>query len=200
MRRNFQFRLGPPGYVITDRHRRRFASEQPQAESKHGCYHHLIGYDPDRAEYPRLPSYWFFDRQPIEAGILTSPVASRVGVGLHEWSEDNRREGAAGWITEGETVVEATTDAGVDDPGAAAAIVATYDECCSRGEGLLGRPTETLATSCGKIYPRQVASAARSVALYCVPLYPGGSNTCGVPGATRARRRRRAGSRPLLRQ
>jgi succinate dehydrogenase/fumarate reductase flavoprotein subunit len=164
----FQFRMSPPGYVITDRHGRRFASEQPQAESKHAYYHHLIVYDPDTREYPRIPSYWFFDRRRIEAGILTSPVSGRVGVGLYDWSEDNRREIAQGWIVEGATIAEAAAAAGVLDPEVAAATVAAYNCACTNGEDPLGRPPDTMV-------------ALDEPPYYCVPLYPGGSNTSGGP-------------------
>jgi succinate dehydrogenase/fumarate reductase flavoprotein subunit len=164
----FQFRLFPPGYVITDKHGRRFASEQPQAESKHAYYYHLIAYDPDAREYPRIPSYWFFDRRRIEAGILTSPVSGRVGVGLYDWSADNSREIAQGWIAEGATVAEAAAAAGVLDPDAAAATVAAYNGACTGGEDAFGRPAETMVPLDHPPY-------------YCVPLYPGGSNTSGGP-------------------
>jgi succinate dehydrogenase/fumarate reductase flavoprotein subunit len=164
----FQFRMPPGGYVITDRHGRRFASEQPQAESKHAYYYHLIAYDPDRREYPRLPSYWFFDRRRIEGGMLTSPVSGRVGVGLYDWSDDNRREVEAGWIAEGADIAAAAAAAGVDDPGAAAATVAAYNEACEAGEDPFGRPAETMVP-------------LDSPPFYCVPLYPGGSNTSGGP-------------------
>jgi succinate dehydrogenase/fumarate reductase flavoprotein subunit len=164
----FQFRMAPGGYAITDRHGRRFASEQPQAESKHGYYYHLISYDPDRREYPRLPSYWFFDRRRIEGGMLTSPVSGRVGVGLYDWSDDNRREVDVGWIAEGADIAGVAAAAGVEDPGAAAATVAAYNEACERGEDPFGRPAETLVP-------------LDSPPFYCVPLYPGGSNTSGGP-------------------
>lgn len=164
----FQLRISPPGYVITDAHGRRFASEQPQAESKHAYYHHLIVYDPDANEYPRIPSYWFFDRRRIEAGMLTSPVSGRVGVGLYEWSEDNRREIERGWIAEGATIADAAAAAGVLDPAAAAATVARYNAACAEGEDPLGRPPDSLV-------------ALDSPPYYCVPIYPGGSNTSGGP-------------------
>ncbi|HEY0318411.1 MAG TPA: FAD-binding protein [Solirubrobacterales bacterium] len=164
----FQLRMSPPGYVITDKHGRRFASEQPQAESKHAYYYHLIAYDPDAREYPRIPSYWFFDQRRIEAGILTSPISGRVGVGLYDWSPDNRREIAQGWIAEGATIAEAAAGAGVIDPEVAAETVAAYNAACGRGEDPFGRPAETLVPLDRPPY-------------YCVPLYPGGSNTSGGP-------------------
>jgi succinate dehydrogenase/fumarate reductase flavoprotein subunit len=173
----FQFRMSPPGYVITDKHGRRFASEQPQAESKHAYYQHLIVYDPDAGEYPRIPSYWFFDQRRIEAGMLTSPVSGRVGVGLYDWSEDNRREIAQGWIAEGTTVAEAAAAAGVLDPETAAESVAAYNSACAAGEDPFGRPSDTMV-------------ALDQPPYYCVPLYPGGSNTSGGP-------RRDAGARVL---
>jgi succinate dehydrogenase/fumarate reductase flavoprotein subunit len=165
----FQIRISPPGYVITDKWGRRFASEEPQALLNHGYYYHLIGYDPEAREYPRIPCYWFFDRRRLEAGILTSPVSGRVGVGMYSWSADNSVEIARGWIAHGDTVAEAAAGAGVLDPAAAEAEVRFYNGLCeNRVEDPFGRPAETMIPLDQPPY-------------FCVPLYPGGSNTSGGP-------------------
>lgn len=58
--------------------------------------------------------------------------------------------------------------AGTPDPQAAAATVAAYNEACAAGSDPLGRPANTLVPLDQPPY-------------YCVPLYPGGSNTTRGP-------------------
>lgn len=161
-------RLHPPGYVIVDRHGRRFANETAQAEMKHAFYYEMIGFDSERLEYPRIPSYWIFDEHRRSAGPLTSTLTGPVRVGLGQWSADNRAEIDCGWIASSDTVEGATAAAGVEDPTQAAATVDLYNAACRSGTDAFGRPAHTLVPLDQPPY-------------YCVPLYPGGSNTSGGP-------------------
>lgn len=155
------------GYVITDRHGRRFFNEHRQAEVRHDVYYELLDFDPERGEHPRIPCYWFFDAKRIATTLAPTNMGA-TGVGMYEWSEDNRREIERGWIAEADSVEEAARLAGVADPVAAAASVAGYNAACASGEDEFGRPPESLAPLDRPPY-------------YCVPLYPGGSNTSGGP-------------------
>jgi succinate dehydrogenase/fumarate reductase flavoprotein subunit len=128
----------------------------------------MIGFDSHACEYPRIPSYWFFDAKRRGAGPLVSTISGAVGVGLYDWSADNAAEIERGWISRGDTVEEAARAAGVLDPARAAATVEAFNEACRVGVDPLGRPAETLVPLDSPPY-------------YCVPLYPGGSNTCGGP-------------------
>ena len=167
--------IGPPPYLITDRYGRRYANEYPQALMEHAFYYEMIGFDSDACEYPRIPSYWFFDEQRRLAAPLVSTTAGAVGVGLVEWSTDNSAEIERGWIHRGESIEEAARAAGVLDPEGAASTVAAFNETCRRGSDPRGRPAETLVPLDSPPY-------------YCVPLYPGGSNTCGGPRRDRCGR------------
>ncbi len=160
--------IGPPGYVITDRHGNRFADEEPQAALLHGFYYELLAFDHRRGEYPRIPCYWFFDERRRRAGPLTYPHIGAVGVGLYDWSEDNAREIEAGWVHRGASVEEAAAAAGVLDPARAAASVSAYNDGCRTGSDPFGRPPASLVPLDSPPY-------------YCVPLWPGGSNTSGGP-------------------
>jgi hypothetical protein len=160
--------LAPPGYVIVDRHGRRFANEHDQATFKAHFYHQLLAYDAARLEYPRIPSYWVFDSRRMAAGPL-SPLEQGVSrVGIYEWSTDNGRELELGWIAEGDTVAEAAAAAGVADPDAVELEVEAYNRACVLGADPLGRPADSLV-------PIEAGP------FYCVPLYPGGASTCGGP-------------------
>ncbi|NEK58430.1 FAD-binding protein [Geodermatophilus sabuli] len=167
-RLNLIIGIDPPGYVITDGAGRRFADESQQARLLHGFYYELLGIDPATGGHPRVPCYWFFDDRRRAAGPLTFPHLGAGAVGLYTWSPDNRAEIERGWVHQGATVADAARAAGVADPEAAAATVAAYNAGCATGSDPLGRPAETLVPLDTPPY-------------YCVPLYPGGSNTTGGP-------------------
>jgi len=170
--------LNPPGYVITDRHGKRFADESTQANLLHGFYYHLLAYDPETGETPRNPCYWFFDERRRKAGMLTLPSVGVHAVGIYRWSEDNQAEIDRGWIASGATIAEAARAAGLADPEGAEAEIAAYNAACASGTpDPFGRPAETMVP-------------VDQGPFYCVRLYPGGSNTTGGP-------RRDAGARIL---
>ena len=164
----FIIQIGPPGYVIVDRHGRRFADEESQALLRHDFYYHLLAFDSARGEYPRNPCYWLFDRRRLEAGPLTLAHIGAVGVGLYDWSADNTREVARGWIATGGTPQEAAAAAGCADPEEAGRSVAAYNAGCAAGDDAFGRDPATLV-------PLDQPPFA------CVPLWAGGSNTSGGP-------------------
>jgi succinate dehydrogenase/fumarate reductase flavoprotein subunit len=168
--RNFVIYVEPGGYVITDKHGRRFANEQLQAKLRHDFYYELLTYDSQNEEYPRVPCYWFFDQSRLGARPLTSLASGVVGVGLYEWSPDNRRELEMGWIHEGTSIADVARKAGVGDPERAAATVAAYNRICADPSAIdpHGRPRDSLLPLTGPPF-------------YCVTLYPGGSNTSGGP-------------------
>ena len=166
---NFLISIGPPGYVITDRAGQRFANEHNQALLRHDFYWDLLLYDPATNTRPRVPCYWFFDETRRQAGPLTPTHFGAPAVGLYDWSPDNSAEIDRGWISQGDSIEAAAKAAGVDDPTAAAATVRAYNHACSIGEtDELGRPTESMI-------------ALTEPPFYCVPLWPGGSNTTGGP-------------------
>ncbi len=166
---NVLISIGPPGYVITDRFGRRFANEESQALLRHDFYYDLLLYDPTRNLRPRVPCYWFFDESRRLAGPLTLTHIGAPAVGMYGWSEDNSLEVERGWIARGDTIEQAAQNAGVDDPGAAAASVANYNaQCEARRPDEFGRSADTMIP-------------IRTPPFYCVPLWPGGSNTTGGP-------------------
>ncbi|MCE3549874.1 FAD-binding protein [Pseudonocardia sp. RS11V-5] len=138
-----------------------------QAKLLHGFYYEMLAYDYERAEYGRIPSYWLFDERRRAAGPLTLTHLGACKVGLYEWSPDNAAEIARSWIGRGSTPAEAGAAVGMPDPASLDEAVRTYNAACAAGEDPLGRAPETLVP----LEPPY----------YCVPLYPGGSNTSGGP-------------------
>ncbi|MCU1483197.1 MAG: fumarate reductase/succinate dehydrogenase flavoprotein domain protein [Subtercola sp.] len=160
--------LRPGGYVITDSEGRRFTDESNQAALRHDFWNEFLYYDSRLRRYPRVPAYWIFDSRRMDHGPLTSKVLGLVGIGRYDWSDSNEAEVDRGWIVRGATVREAAERAGIGDPGRAEQEVAEYNAACESGLDRLGRPRESLVPLDQAPY-------------YCVPLYPGGSNTSGGP-------------------
>ena len=165
---SFNIGIDSPGYVITDKYGRRYANEYPQARQKHNFYYEMTAYDADRAEFSRIPSYWFFDERRFRERPLTPRGVGAVAAGFYDWSPDNEAEVERGWIHRGASIADVAAAAGVLDPEQAAREVAAYDAGCARGQDRLGRPPSSLI-------------ALDRPPFYCVPLYPGGSNTTGGP-------------------
>ena len=165
---SFNISLNPPGYVITDRYGRRFANEWLQAVSKPHFYYELLAYDAERLEFTRIPSYWFFDERRMRARTLTSRSVGVVAMGLYDWSVDNEKEVASGWIKRGSSIEEVAAAAGLADPEAAARTIVEYNAGCAVGTDPLDRPADSLVPLDRPPY-------------YCVPVYPGGANTNGGP-------------------
>jgi succinate dehydrogenase/fumarate reductase flavoprotein subunit len=161
---NFLIDLGTPGHLIVDKHGQRYADETMQAELLHGFYYEMLAYDYERAEYGRIPSYWLFDSRRLDAGPLTLTHLGACKVGLYDWSPDNSAEIERGWIGRGDTPAEAGAAVGMPDPESLDAAVAAYN---ALETDPLGREPDTLVP----LEPPY----------YCVPLYPGGSNTSGGP-------------------
>ncbi len=165
---NFVIGIHPPGYLITDKYGQRFANEVSQAQMKHSFYYELLKYDAEKQEYPRVPCYWVFDERRLNAAPLVSLRSGFVRAGYYDWSPDNSREVAKGWIKKADSIAELGKVAGVCDPSALAETVALYNAGCASGADEFGRPAETLVPIDSPPY-------------YCVPMFPGGPNTCGGP-------------------
>jgi succinate dehydrogenase/fumarate reductase flavoprotein subunit len=165
---NFNVGIDPPGYVITDRDGRRYANEHAQAQQKHDFYYQMLAFDCERSTYPRIPSYWFFDERRMRARTLTPLGVGAVRMGMYHWSPDNEREVELGWIKRGASLEDVAEAAGVEDPEEAGRSLHDYNRGCAVGSDRMGRPAASLVPLDRPPY-------------YCVPLYPGGSNTSGGP-------------------
>jgi succinate dehydrogenase/fumarate reductase flavoprotein subunit len=165
----FFMNVAPAGYVITDRYGKRFSNEDAQAQLTHSFYFDLLQFDPERGIYPRIPCYWFFDERRRKAGPLSPIHIGACGVGIYDWSTDNKREIESGWIFRGNSIREVAERAGVEDPTAAEHTIHTYNKTCSSGmRDPFGRAVDSMIPIAEPPY-------------YCVKLWPGGSNTTGGP-------------------
>jgi len=157
----------PGGYVFTDKYGQRFANEHMQAMSRHDFYYELINYDTAKAEYPRIPCYWFFDQRRFSAATIATGTGA-AGPHRYQWSKDSEAEIERGWVIRGEDLADVARRAGVADPEQAASTIRAYNESCRTQADPFGRAPESLVPLDQPPY-------------YCMPLWPGGPNTSGGP-------------------
>jgi succinate dehydrogenase/fumarate reductase flavoprotein subunit len=164
---NYYVAIWPGGYLFTDKYGKRFADEHMQAMSRHDFYYELINYDTARAEYPRIPCYWFFDQRRASAGPLVNGSGA-AGPHRYVWSPGAEAEIERGWLIRGDDLVDIARRAGVSDPEQAARTIGEYNEACRTQTDRFGRPADSLIPLDQPPY-------------YCMPLWPGGPNTSGGP-------------------
>ncbi|MBI2908274.1 MAG: FAD-binding protein [Chloroflexi bacterium] len=118
------------GHIIVDRDGKRFTSENLNG---HAVYYELPYFDTHRLIYPRVPSYFIFDRRRLENGPLPSVTAGPTGpVRLYEWSADNSAELEKGWIKTADTVRGLARKIGVPADGLERT-VRSFNRYCLRG-------------------------------------------------------------------
>jgi hypothetical protein len=135
--------------------------------NKHSFYYHLLQYDPDAHDYPRIPCFWFFDYTRAATAVVRRGVGL-LGSGYYDWSPDNSVEIERGWIKSAGSIEELAGIMGISDPPAAAAEVDAYNVACRNGTpDAFGRPRDSMV-------PLEPP-------FYGMALWPGGPNTCGGP-------------------
>lgn len=154
------------GHIIVDRDGKRYTSENVKS---HTLYYELPMFDSHRLIYPRVPSYFIFDRKRLENGpipIITSGASGRAQ--MYRWSPDNSIELERGWIKTAGTIRGLARRIGVP-ADSLERTVRTFNQYCSRGED-----------------PDFGRTAQQLIALenppYCaMELWPGGPTTMGGP-------------------
>lgn len=156
----------PAPYIVVDRAGRRFTSESFKG---HTLYYELTPYDSHGLYYPRVPCFWVFDQERMEAGPLPGGLGGTPAiVRLYSWSKDNSAELAKGWIVRGETIAELADSLGLPE-AQLTETVNTYNAYCHQGcDPQFNRPASELVPLCKPPF-------------YALRLYPGGPNTQGGP-------------------
>ncbi len=158
----------PCGYIIVDKHGRRYTNEE---FVRHAAYYELTLYDTHSLEYPRVPSYWIFDRKRIEASPLPlmfyGPMLYRKEFS-YKWSKDNREEIEKGWIIQGQNVSELARKLKII-PSVLEKTIQDYNEYCEQKEDPeFHRP------------PRHLVPL-NEPPFFAVEIWPGSANTQGGP-------------------
>ncbi|MBI2908115.1 MAG: FAD-binding protein [Chloroflexi bacterium] len=156
----------PCGFIITDRYGRRYTNENFRV---HSVYYETTSFDTHRLEYPRVPSYFIFDRVRMASGPLVQTHSGPAGPHrLYTWSPDNSAELRRGWITEGKTVGELARKLGMT-PSVLRNTIGSWNGYCENGaDPKFGRN------------PRELVPL-NNPPFYAVQLLPGGANTQGGP-------------------
>jgi len=155
----------PCGYIIVDKYGRRFTNENFK---RHTAYYELTLYDSQRLEYPRIPSYWIFDRKRIEAGPLPLMFYGPMLYRLYPWSKDNQEEIKKGWIIRGDHIKELAHQLEMD-PFVLDQTIQNYNKYCQQREDPeFNRPPQHLVP-------------IQEPPFFAVKIWPGSANTQGGP-------------------
>jgi succinate dehydrogenase/fumarate reductase flavoprotein subunit len=162
----FMIDMAGGGYLLCDKQGHRYTDEYPQAALFHDFYYVMQMFDSSVDDFVRSPSYYLFDQKRIDAGPLTFVERGVCGVGLYEWSGDNSKEIARGWIGSGDSPAEAAAAVGATSSPAFDESVAAFNAGCVTGVDAFGRRPESLQPLDAPPY-------------YCIPLHVGGPHTTG---------------------
>jgi succinate dehydrogenase/fumarate reductase flavoprotein subunit len=150
-------------FIYVDIDGKRFANETEL--EMHEMWRTISFFDSARVCYPRLPTYAIFDDVTRRKG----PLAQKMGVNMdYEWSLDNSKEIAKGWISRGKTMRELAQTISVDE-STLEDTVKRYNESCRTGvDADFSRSKESLGPIGKAPY-------------YAITLWPSLLNTQGGP-------------------
>lgn len=116
-----------PSFIYVDKDGRRFMDET--GWETHNVWRGLMVYMRLRNNYPHLPIYAIFDDIARKRGPLCGVLAT---ANSYEWSLDNSKEVARGWIKQAKTIEELGRRISVDE-STLVKTVAMYNEDCKAG-------------------------------------------------------------------
>ncbi len=156
--------LRPTPYILVDKYGKRWTNEKIKG---HTVYLETALFDSQKLDYPRIPSYWVFDKKRMTSAKLSGAGAGIQGaMGRYEWSSGNKAELERGWIIEAPTIEALAEQLGME-PVALARTVATYNGYCEAGaDPEFDRAAQDLLPLGEPPY-------------YAVQVWPGGPNTQG---------------------
>ena len=140
-----------PGYIYVDKYGKRFASE-PEIEC-HEFWRPCSYFSYEHYEYPRVPFYVIFDEEVRRVGpVCMSLCGYNLVVNKYEWSLDNSKEIAKGWIIKAKSVAELAKQIMMDVQTLQSTIDRYNDSCNTIADADFGRPKETLKAIEGPPY------------------------------------------------
>ncbi len=153
------------GFIIVDKYGRRYTNEDFKI---HVVYYELAHYDSQNLEYPRVPSYWIFDRKRMEAGPLPVRWGGPMLFHLYNWSRYNKQELDKGWIIQGDDIKD-LADKLEMNPAVLEKTIEDYNSYCKKKED---PEFHRLA---------QHLTPLSEFPLFAVKLWPGSASTLGGP-------------------
>ena len=123
-------------WILVDKYARQFMNEYPPDVSDTSV-RFLQYFDPDRQEYPRIPSYMIFDEVGRQVGPICGYAANDDEVVTdervpNEWSLDNLAEIKRGWIKKAATMEELASQLGLNS-GTLGNTVEGWNKLCASG-------------------------------------------------------------------
>ena len=102
----------PPSYsvILVDKYGRRFVQE---IHKPYTFYWELLHFDSGKAEFPRIPCHLIFDEKTRKEGPVGGISGPTGPIKIYEWSHDNSKEIARGWIRKGDTLRELAEKIGI---------------------------------------------------------------------------------------
>lgn len=160
----FYIRIPGGRFIYVDRDGQRFANET--GLEMHDMWREVSFFDTSRFCYPRIPTYAIFDDITRRRGPLRP---SGIAANMHlEWSLDNSKEIARGWISQGKTIQKLARKISIDESALEDTVV-KYNQFCRAGkDGDFGRSKESL-------------ELIEAPPFYAIKLWPCLLNTQGGP-------------------
>ena len=147
-----------PGFIWVDKYGRRYIDET--SVELHDFDRVFAHIDPDKVEFPRIPSWGIFDEEARMGGALTWPIAG-YNREAYRWSDDNSVELEKGWIRRAETIEALAEITGIE-VASLSRTLGRYNSACVEGKDeAFGRAGETLK----KLEPPYYAIQLHPVAL-----------------------------------
>ncbi len=160
----FHIHFLSPRFIFADKHGKRFVNETDIDIHLFAMY--LSHFDLEHLEFPRVPMWAIFDEYSRRLGPLVMP-SSGYNLDLYDWSSDNSKEIAKGWILQGKTVAELAQKMSLDVP-VLEDTIAKFNQSCKAGmDDDFGRTKEHLG--------------ALEKPFYAIQLWPALINTQGGP-------------------
>ena len=156
--------LRPTPYILVDKYGKRWTNEKIKG---HTVYYETALFDSQKLDYPRIPSYWVFDKKRMTSAKLSGAGAGIQGaMGRYAWSSGNKAELERGWILEAPTI-EALAEYLEMDPAVLAQTVKTWNQYCADGKDPEFDREES------NLLPLEEGP------FYAIQVWPGGPNTQG---------------------
>ena len=92
-------------WILLDKYGHRYMNEYPPA-MQDTPIRDMAYYDPERQEYPRVPSILLFDEEGRKTRPIGFPIFTGGDLEPYTWSDDNIKEIGSGWIHSAETLEE----------------------------------------------------------------------------------------------
>ena len=159
--------LGQGSFIVVDKNGKRFKAENELGG--YSGYWNALVYDTVKYTWPRIPVWWVFDEKRRASGPLIRTNLGAAGpLKMYEWSPDNSKEVARGWISRADSIRDLALKIKVD-PESLANEVARFNGFAGKGKDEdFGRLQATMKPLDTPPY-------------YAVPLWPGLNNTFGGP-------------------